>query len=308
VGGVVRLVVGVVAARRAAPKLNCIQAVGVVAPSIRDFGTPKQRDRLLVKTLRGDWWWSLGMSEPNAGSDLASMRTRAVLDGDNYVVTGQKVWTTQAHQSRWCLLFARTDPDAPKHRGISCLLLDSQSPGVTVRQLEMETGSDEVFCEMFLDEVQVPVENRLGSPGDGWKIALRSLEYERDMIWIMNSVEIRRGLLEAARALAREPNPALLVELGRRFSDAEALAYTGYRTLTNRLEKRPTLEFMIQKLLGSEALQKTWELTATAAGPHALAEPMLVFEQLESLASTMYGGTSEIQRNMIAERALGLPR
>jgi len=296
------------AARRAAPKLNCIQAVGVVAPSLREFGTAEQKERLLVKTLRGDWWWALGMSEPNAGSDLAGLRTRAVLEGDHYVVSGQKIWTTQAHESRWCLLFARTDPGAPKHRGISCLLLDLESPGVTIRPIGMATGTDEVFCEVFLDAVRVPAANLLGAPGDGWKVALRSLAYERDMIWIMNSSEIRRGLTRAARALAEHQQPALEVEIGRRLSDAAAITYTGYRTLTNELEGRPSPEFAIQKLLGSESLQRTWELAAAAAGPDALTNGELVFDQLDALAATLYGGTSEIQRNIIAERVLGLPR
>jgi alkylation response protein AidB-like acyl-CoA dehydrogenase len=296
------------AVNRAAPKLNCIQAVGVVAPSIREFGTDVQRDQLLAKTLRGDWWWALGMSEPGAGSDLAALRTRAVLDGDDYVVNGQKIWTTQAHEAKWCLLFARTDLDAPKHKGISCLLMDLESPGVTVRPIGMATGTDEVFCEVFIEDVRVPAHNLLGHPGQGWTVAVRSLGYERDMIWIMNSVEIRRGLKRAAQAIGRHRNNVLDVEIGRRLSDAEAIRYTGYRTLTNDLEGRPTPEAAIQKLLGSEALQRTWELAAAAEGPSSLIDRELVFDQLESLASTMYGGTSEIQRNIIAERVLGLPR
>jgi alkylation response protein AidB-like acyl-CoA dehydrogenase len=267
-----------------------------------------QRDQLLAKTLRGDWWWALGMSEPGAGSDLAALRTRAVLDGDDYVVNGQKIWTTQAHEAKWCLLFARTDLDAPKHKGISCLLMDLESPGVTVRPIGMATGTDEVFCEVFIEDVRVPAHNLLGHPGQGWTVAVRSLGYERDMIWIMNSVEIRRGLKRAAQAIWRHRNNVLDVEIGRRLSDAEAIRYTGYRTLTNDLEGRPTPEAAIQKLLGSEALQRTWELAAAAEGPSSLIDRELVFDQLESLASTMYGGTSEIQRNIIAERVLGLPR
>jgi alkylation response protein AidB-like acyl-CoA dehydrogenase len=307
-GPVESLGVRLEAGRRAAPKLNCIQAVGVVAPSLREFGTQEQKDELLVKTLRGDWWWALGMSEPNAGSDLAGLRTRAVLEGDHYVVSGQKIWTTQAHESRWCLLFARTDSVAPKHKGISCLLMDLESPGLAIRPIGMATGTDEVFCEVFLDDVRVPRANLLGAPGDGWKVAVRSLAYERDMIWVMNSVEIRRGLRKAAGALAGNSDPSLEVEIGRRLSDAEAIRYTGYRTLTNDLEGRPSPEFAIQKLLGSESLQRTWELAASASGPAGLTDGGLVFDQLDALAATLYGGTSEIQRNIIAERVLGLPR
>src|SRR5438874_3765206 len=136
---------------QAAPKLPNIQGVGVVAPGLRAFGTPEQIERLLVPVLRGDEWWALGMSEPGAGSDFASLRTRAVRHSDRYIVSGQKIWTTQAHESRWATLYVRTDPDAPKHRGISCLILDMHAPGVTVRPIRMATITDETFCEVFLD-------------------------------------------------------------------------------------------------------------------------------------------------------------
>jgi alkylation response protein AidB-like acyl-CoA dehydrogenase len=296
------------AARRGVPKLNCIQAVGVAAPSIREYGTEAQRSEYLVRTLRGDWWWALGMSEPNAGSDLAGLQTRADLRGDHYVVNGQKTWTTQAHEARWCLLFVRTDASVPKHKGLSCLILDLWSPGVTVRPLEMATDTDEVFCEVFLDEVKVPVQNLLGNVGDGWKVAVGSLNYERDMIWIMNAVEIQRGLAIAAAGMAGRHDPAFEVEIGRRFSDAQAILYTGYRTVTNEIEGRPTPEFSIQKLLGSESLQRTWELAAVVSSPESLCDPEMIYDQLDALAATMYGGTSEIQREIIAERILGLPR
>ncbi|MGH3525598.1 MAG: acyl-CoA dehydrogenase family protein, partial [Mycobacterium sp.] len=152
-------------ALRSAPKLPNIAGPNVVAPAIRQFGTPEQIDRLLVPVLRGDEWWALGMSEPEAGSDFAGLRTRAETDGvggpDGKVfrVNGRKIWTTQAHQSRWCTLYARTDPAVPKHRGISCLVLDLRSPGVTIKPIRMASNSDETFCEMFLDDVEIPVTN-----------------------------------------------------------------------------------------------------------------------------------------------------
>lgn len=148
----------------------------------------------MVPLLRGDQWWALGMSEPEAGSDFAGLRTRAELDGALFRVNGHKIWTTQAHESRWCTLYARTDPDAPKHRGISCLILDLQSPGVRVEPIRMASVSDEIFCEVFLDDVEVPFDNLLGSLHGGWDVALSSLHHERQMIWIMNWVEIKRGL------------------------------------------------------------------------------------------------------------------
>ncbi|WP_434085727.1 acyl-CoA dehydrogenase family protein [Mycobacterium ulcerans] len=182
------------AALRSPPKLPNIAGPNVVAPGLHQFGTPSQIDRLMVPLLRGDQWWALGMSEPEAGSDFAGLRTRAELDGALFRVNGHKIWTTQAHESRWCTLYARTDPDAPKHRGISCLILDLQSPGVRVEPIRMASVSDEIFCEVFLDDVEVPFDNLLGSLHGGWDVALSSLHHERQMIWIMNWVEIKRGL------------------------------------------------------------------------------------------------------------------
>lgn len=294
-------------AMRAAPKLPNIQGVGVVAPGLREFGTAEQVERLLVPVLRGDEWWALGMSEPGAGSDFGSLRTRAVRRGEHYVVNGQKIWTTHANESRWATLYVRTDPDAPKHRGISCLLLDLTLPGVTVRPIRMATISDETFCEVFLDDVEVPVSMLLGPENAGWRVAMASLEHERDMIWIMNWVEISRGL----RAVQSRPDALdddLLVELGRRLGDAEALRMTGYRSLTASLKGQRSPEFSILKLLGSEALQRTWELAALAAGSDALDDPMLTFDRHDALAATIYGGTSEVQRNIVGERVLGLPK
>jgi alkylation response protein AidB-like acyl-CoA dehydrogenase len=209
--------------------------------------------------------------------------------------------------SRWATLYVRTDPDAPKHRGLSCLVLDMQAPGVTVRPIRMASVSDETFCEVFLDDVEVPVGSRLGDEGEGWSIALRSLEHERDMIWIMNWVEIQRGLTAVAQQGDRLDD-TVLVELGRRLADAEALRATGYRGLAATLAGRTAAETQILKLLGSEALQQTWELAAAAAGPVAAIDPDLEFERHDALAATIYGGTSDIQRNIIGERVLGLPK
>lgn len=292
---------------RAAPKLPNIQGVGVVAPGLRAFGTPEQVERLLVPVLRGDEWWALGMSEPGAGSDFAGLRTRAVRDGDRYVVNGQKIWTTQAHESRWATLYVRTDPDAPKHRGISCLILDMQSPGVIVRPIRMATITDETFCEVFLDDVEIPASSLLGAENAGWQVAMASLDHERDMIWIMNWVEISRGV-RAVQEHGEALDDHQLVELGRRMADAEALRMTGYRSLTSSLRGDRGKEFAILKLLGSEALQRTWDLAATVAGADGLADPHLAFERHDALAATLYGGTSEVQRNIIGERVLGLPK
>jgi alkylation response protein AidB-like acyl-CoA dehydrogenase len=296
------------AALRSAPKLPNIQGPGVAAPGIRQFGTPAQIDRLLVPLLRGDEWWALGMSEPEAGSDFAGLRTRAERcgpDGGAFRVNGHKIWTTQAHESRWCTLYARTDPEAPKHRGISCLILDLHSPGVRVEPIRMASVSDETFCEVFLDDVEVPAANLLGPLNGGWNVALSSLHHERQMIWIMNWVEIKRGL-DAVRAA--RPTDDICAELGSLLADAEALRATGYRALGNELAGRPSPEADILKLLGSVTLQRVWELATVAKGQDWVSDPDLLFERQDALAATIYGGTSEVQRNIIAERLLGLPK
>jgi alkylation response protein AidB-like acyl-CoA dehydrogenase len=299
------------AAKRSAPKLPNIAGPGVAAPAIRQFGTAEQADRLLVPLLRGDEWWALGMSEPEAGSDFASLRTRAVRDGELFRVKGRKIWTTQAHLSRWCTLYARTDPDAPKHRGISCLILDLESPGVTIEPIRMASISDETFCEVILDDVEVPADNLLGPCNGGWQVAMSSLNHERQMIWIMNWVEIQRGLSSVRESEATHDDYAageVFAELGSLLADAEALRATGYRALNNELAGRPSPEAGILKLLGSLTLQRVWELAAATAGPRSIDNADLLFERQDALAATIYGGTSEIQRNIIAERLLGLPK
>ncbi|MDT5172094.1 MAG: hypothetical protein QOD02_5472 [Mycobacterium sp.] len=299
------------AAKRSAPKLPNIAGPGVAAPAIRQFGTAEQADRLLVPLLRGDEWWALGMSEPEAGSDFASLRTRAVRDGELFRVKGRKIWTTQAHLSRWCTLYARTDPDAPKHRGISCLILDLESPGVIIEPIRMASISDETFCEVILDDVEVPADNLLGPCNGGWQVAMSSLNHERQMIWIMNWVEIQRGLSSVRESEATHDDYAageVFAELGSLLADAEALRATGYRALNNELAGRPSPEAGILKLLGSLTLQRVWELAAATAGPRSIDNADLLFERQDALAATIYGGTSEIQRNIIAERLLGLPK
>jgi alkylation response protein AidB-like acyl-CoA dehydrogenase len=304
-GPVEAMTVRLESAVRAAPKLPNIQGVNVVAPGLREFGTAEQLGRLMLPLLRGTEWWALGMSEPGAGSDFAALRTRAEKRGETYLVNGQKIWTTQAHEAKWATLYVRTDPSAPRHGGISCLLLDLRSPGVTVRPIRMATETDETFCEVFLEDVEVPASALLGPENAGWKVAMSSLEHERDMIWIMNWVEIWRGL-RAVRSQALDEG--LLVELGRRLGDADALRITGYRSLTSTLRGQRSPESMILKLLGSEALQQTWDLASVAAGAAAPADPALAFERHDALAATLYGGTSEVQRNIIGERVLGLPK
>jgi alkylation response protein AidB-like acyl-CoA dehydrogenase len=295
------------AALRAAPKLPNIAGPNVAAPGVREFGTAEQIDRLLVPALRGDEWWALGMSEPEAGSDFAALRTRAVRHGDSYLVNGHKIWTTQAHLSRWCTLYARTDPDAPKHKGISCFVLDLTAPGVTITPIRMASRSDETFCEVMLDNVELASTSLLGNENDGWRVAMSSLQHERQMIWVMNWVEIHRGLAAIASKAAPDAEDLYSV-VGSLLADAEALRATGYRALQNDMAGLASPEGDILKLLGSVTLQRTWETAASAAGAAAATDPDLEFERHDALAATIYGGTSEVQRNIIGERLLGLPK
>ncbi len=295
-------------ALRNAPKLVSVQSVGVAAPGLYEFGTPAQRARHLVPTLRGEQDWCLGMSEPDAGSDFASLRTRAMLRDGRFVVDGSKIWTTQADESQWCLLYCRTDPVAPKHRGISCLLVDMATPGITVRPIRVAHDRMDRFCEVFFDGVEVPADNLLGDLHGGWGVSLASLRHERDMIWVMNWVEIERARRRVDVAAARTDRDDLRVEAGRLATDAAALRFTGLRVAAAAAAGRDAPEFHILKLFGSETLQRAWDLVAEAEGAAGLADADLTVDGLEALGATIYGGTSQVQRNILAERVLGLPR
>jgi alkylation response protein AidB-like acyl-CoA dehydrogenase len=304
------LAVRIEGARRRIPRQMNIQGTGVVAPGIRRWGTPEQQDRYLRPTLRGEAWWALGMSEPGAGSDLASLRTTAVRTDDGFVVNGQKIWTTQADGARWCTLYVRTDPSKPKHRGISCLIVDMDSPGITTRVIRTAGPSVETFCEVFFDDVVVPAENLLGELDGGWLVAVSGLENERDMIWINNWLEMRRSIdpvAAAARAGRGLPAPEL-ERLGRLVGDMEAIRLTGLRSVAERSAGIESPMAGILKLFGSEAVQAATRFAFDVGGGIGMPRGLLFDEYLESLAATIYGGTSEVQRNIIAERILGLPK
>lgn len=293
-------------ATRRVPRQMNVQAAGVVAPALRNFGTPEQQEAYLRPTLRGEAWWALGMSEPGAGSDLASLRTTAVLRGETFVINGQKVWTTQADEARWCTLYVRTDTAAPKHRGISCLILPMDTPGITVRPIETAGPSIESFCEVFLDNVELPKTALLGELNEGWKVAMSALEHERDMIWINNWLEMQRALAPALCSMAKEH--VQRETLGRLLADQEAIRLMGIRSVAARASGLESSLPALMKLFGSEAVQKAAAFSLETGASHGVA-PLAEFDEyLESLAATIYGGTSEVQRNIIAERALGLPK
>jgi alkylation response protein AidB-like acyl-CoA dehydrogenase len=301
-------------ARHGAPKLPNVQGPGVIAPALMSFGDEAQR-ALLQPVLRGDVWWCLGMSEPQAGSDLASLRATAKETEDGFVLNGQKVWTSHANNASHCLVFARTGAQDARHRAISAFVVPMDTPGVTVRKIDKIGPEDEEFCEVFFDDALVPVTALLGERDQGWTVAMTSLSFERDMIWIMNLVEIERAMEVTRQSLRHEPDAALATELARMGADADAIWVTGLRALGNRLAERPDRQLGLLKLVSTEAAQRAFDLASRAAGPRAvLAGDEAPYHgersagEIEALGATIYGGTSEIQRNIIGEKILGLPR
>jgi alkylation response protein AidB-like acyl-CoA dehydrogenase len=300
------------------------QGLSICAPSVFDHGTPEQQERWLLPTLRADITWCLGMSEPGAGSDLASLTTRAVLDGDHFVVNGQKVWTSGAHHADWCLCFVRTDPSAPKHRGISALIVDMKTPGISCRPLPELTEPDFAdFNEVFFTDVEVPKEHLLGPLNGGWAITQGSLAHERAMLWIGNANSIERGidtLIAEGRQRDRLDDPVFRQEVAGLYIDGQAVRLLGYRGFAKTARGTPAPhELALLKLLSSEIERQLYLTGVELLGPAAidLGEPgpatnwrggSWAVQYLRSFSGTIAGGTSEIQRNIIAERVLGLPR
>lgn len=283
-------------------------------PTIAAEGTAAQRARWLPPILRGDEVWCQGFSEPDAGSDLASLRTRAERDGDTYVVTGSKIWTSHAEAADWCELLVRTDPGAtPRHRGITWLAMPMDAPGVTVRPLRTLAGSTE-FAEVFLDEVRVPVENRVGEENDGWRVTLVTLSFERGTAFVGEVVACRRLLGELARTARRNgtwDDAVLRRRLGRLSAEFQAL----WRLVQANVSEAqatggvPGTGGSVFKLHYSHARQELYEAAAAVLGPDALdLDRDWTLDRLSSLSYTIAAGTSQIQRNIVAERILGLPK
>ncbi len=297
------------------------QGVGIIAASLLSFGTPEQKQRWAVPILRAEMTASLGMSEPGAGSDLASLKTRAVLDGDHFVVNGQKVWTSGAHHADVLLTFVRTDPDAPKHKGISALLIPTDTPGVVRRPFASVGDVEDVdFNEVFFTDARVPAENLVGELNAGWRVATGSLGHERAMLWL--------DYADMLHALTVESSPAGAVQRDRYATlvmDWLAMRMLGSATLAKAARGEEDVPAQsVLKLLGSEAMQRACEdaLNAKAGDGLVLRGVTAPFAPLNldshygswfdrytrTFAATIAGGTSEVQRNIIAERVLGLPR
>ena len=298
--------------------------IGIVGPTLMEHGTETQKQRFIPKILNADEIWCQGFSEPNSGSDLASLQTKAVLDGDDFVVNGQKIWTSLGQYADWCILLVRTDIDAPKHRGISYLLVDMQSPGVTVRPLKQITGNSE-FNETFFDNVRVPKQNLIGEMNEGWRIAMTTLTYERGISSLATQVRIKQqldGMIGYASKTRRNggtlsEDPVLRQDLAQAHIRVEIMLLNLYRGITSRLRGQPPgSEASLDKLYWSELDKWMQELGMSLQGPysqlmegseHAI-EGNWQYNFLRSRAGTIYSGTSEIQKNIIGERVLGLPK
>ncbi|MEV0278431.1 acyl-CoA dehydrogenase family protein [Streptomyces sp. NPDC050610] len=287
-------------------------------PTIAAEGTPEQRARWLPPILRGDEVWCQGFSEPDAGSDLAALRTRAVRDGDSYVVSGSKIWTSHAEIADWCELLVRTDTSAPKHRGISWLAMPMDAPGVTVRPLRTLAGSAE-FAEVFLDEVRVPVSHRIGAENDGWRVTMVTLSFERGTAFVGEVVACRRVLGELARTARANglwDDAVLRRRLGRLSADFRALwrliqwnVSEAQRSLRGGGSGVPGVGGSVFKLRYSQARQELYDAAAEVLGEGALdVDHEWVADRLSSLSYTIAAGTSQIQANIVAERILGLPK
>ena len=285
----------------------------LLGPTLIAFGSDEQKQRFLPPIVAGEELWCQGYSEPGAGSDLANVRTRAVLDGDEWVIDGQKVWTSYAHWSDWCFVLARTDPAAPKHRGLAYLLVPMHQDGVEVRPIVQMTGTSE-FNEVFFTGARTAASNIVGSPGDGWRVAMGTLAFERGVSTLGQQIGFERELQKAigiAQANGRADDPVVRERLAALCTELRIMRFNALRMLADE----QGLTASIGKLFWSEWHQRLGELTidvlgmagTVAAGfPYELTELQRVF--LFSRADTIYAGSSEIQRNVIAERVLGLPR
>jgi alkylation response protein AidB-like acyl-CoA dehydrogenase len=290
-------------------------AIGMAGPTIVAHGTPAQQQRYLDAMLRGEEVWCQLFSEPGAGSDLASLATRAVRDGDRWIVDGQKVWTSGARHSDWAILLARTNPDAPKHRGITFFVVDMRTPGIDARPLRQINGGYH-FNEVFLDGVAVPHANVVGDVDAGWGVAMTTLTNERHAIASNGGGTTVTEVVELARRLGRADDPRLRQRLVELHIRQELLRYLGYRTRTALAAGRPLgPEASVAKLMngtfGSDLAELALEITGAAGtltGDLAPDAGRWADAFLFSRSSRIGGGTDEVQRNVIAERVLGLPR
>jgi alkylation response protein AidB-like acyl-CoA dehydrogenase len=305
------------------PRTTNPQGLGIIAPSIFDYGTDEQIRDFAMPILLGEKAACLGMSEPGAGSDLAALSTRAVLDGDYFVINGQKVWTSGANYADFCFLFCRTDPDAPKHKGISVVLVDLSTPGITIRPIaEIVKPAQPDLNEVFFTDALVPKTNLVGQMNNGWAMAGGSLAHERGMVWLSTvlSLEARLEAVlgEAPAALARlgrDERAVLADGLVDSAIDAAAARCLGYRGFAKLVREGSAPEQALMKAFCSEAQRRLYLRAAEMGGDHKVdiasdpdGDESWIERYFISFGGTIAAGSSEIQRNIIAERVLGLPR
>ena len=298
--------------------------VAVIGPTIIHYGSEEQKKEFIPKILSGEHMWCQGFSEPGSGSDLASVQTRAVRDGDDYVINGQKIWTSVAHISQYMLLLARTDPDAPKHKGLSYFIIPMKTPGVTVRPLFNMADTHE-FNEVFFEDVRIPAANRLGEENRGWYLAVTTLDIERSNI---GSAVGQQHNVEDLVRFAKEnrdngvvrigSDPSLRHELAERYIEATAALTLSYRVVTMQAKGLiPNYEASAVKLYSMELVQRIANTGLSLMGMYGMLargskwaplKGRLEYGYIRAVGSTIEGGTSEIQRNIVATRGLGLPK
>ena len=312
-------------ARVEAPPMANALGLGLIGPTIIAYGTDAQKKRFIPKILSAEEIWCQGFSEPNAGSDLAALQTEARLDDGAYVVNGQKVWTSYGWVGDWCELVVRTDPAAPKHKGLTVLLVDMKSRGVEVRPLRQMTGESE-FNELFFRDVRVPIENVLGKVNDGWNVAVSTLMYERGSYGARLHLLFKRNisrLIELARSVPRNgrsagEDPLIRQKLAQCFAEIEIMRLNQLRAFSRTTATGvPGPEGSIQKIFWSELNQRVQQLAQEILGPyghllaadsHAIDKGLWSYGYLRTRGNTIEAGTSEVQRNIIGHFVLGLPR
>ena len=299
-------------ARAQAPSTANVLGLAMGGPTVIAHGSDEQKRRYLEPILSADEIWCQGFSEPEAGSDLASLKTRAVRDGDEWVVTGQKVWTTLAHHAKWCMLVARTDQDAPRHKGLTYFLMDMDQDAVQVRPLRQITGEAE-FNELFIEEARIPHENIVGGEGNGWNVAITTLMHERATLafGLQIRVKITLGeLLAEARESGAAEDPIIRDRLAQLYIESEVLRLNALRGLSSIMRTGvPGPEGSLGKWQWADVNQALTELALDLRGPRAvLDDDRWTYRYLRARANSIEGGTTEILKNIVAERVLGLPR
>ena len=295
-----------------APQPANVLGMVMGGPVVIAHGDDAQKERWLRPILSGDEIWCQGFSEPESGSDLASLKTRAVKSNGEWVVTGQKVWTTYAHKAKWCMLVARTDPDAPKHQGLTYFIMDMEQEAVQVRPLRQITGEAE-FNELFIEEARIPDENVVGGVGNGWTVAITTLMHERAGLGASAAAGMRIALEELAE-LARErgvtADPVIRQRLGQLAIEVELLRLNAWRGLTAIMKTGiPGPEGSVVKWQWGELNQSLTELAVDILGEDgALWDSPWTYRFLRARANSIEGGTTEILKNIVAERVLGLPK